>query len=75
MLGLDVLIDERCKPWVLEVNHNPAMSIFFDEDTSMMHRRYTNEDINMTDLYVKARVVGDAIKLARKSRVDIAEIG
>ena len=72
VLGLDVLIDENCKPWVIEVNHNPALSIFFDEEASMVHRRYTDEDINMTDLYVKARVVGDAIKLAKKSNESVS---
>ncbi len=24
ILGIDVMIDEKCKPWLLEVNHAPS---------------------------------------------------
>lgn len=74
VLGFDVLIDEKLKPWVVEINHNPSLSIYFDDEAGMQHKRYTDEDINQTDLYVNARVVGDTIKLAKKSRSAIAEI-
>ena len=30
LLGLDVLIDHNLKPWVLEINDMPTMSIYFD---------------------------------------------
>ena len=74
VLGLDVLIDSDLKPWVIEVNHNPSLSIYFDDEAGMQHKRYTDADINQTDLYVNARVVGDTIKLAKKSRSAIAEL-
>ena len=74
VLGLDVLIDRDLKPWVIEVNHNPSLSIYFDDEAGMVHKRYTDEDINQTDLYVNSRVVGDTIKLAKKSRSAIADV-
>ena len=37
-------------------------------------KRHTEEDVNKTDLYVNARVVQDAIELARKKRGEVAEI-
>ena len=57
VLGLDVLIDENLKPWVLEINDNPSLSIYFDSEAGMEHKRYTEADINQTDLYVNSRVV------------------
>ena len=69
-----MLIDQDCKPWVIEVNHNPSLSIYFDDSAGMDHKRVTDADINQTDLYVNARVVTDTIKLAKKSRSAIAEL-
>ena len=40
----------------------------------MQHKRYTDADINQTDLYVNSRVVTDTIKLAKKTRDAIADI-
>ena len=73
VLGLDVLIDSKLKPWVLEINDNPSLSIYFDSNPGMGGPRHTDADINQTDLYVNSRVVGDAINLARKSRAKLAE--
>ena len=35
VLGLDVLIDQNLKPWVLEINDNPSLSIYFDDEARM----------------------------------------
>jgi len=26
-MGIDILIDARCKPWLLEINGNPSLNI------------------------------------------------
>ena len=30
ILGLDLLIDDKLKAWVLEINDNPSLDIYFD---------------------------------------------
>ena len=32
ILGIDILIDEALKAWVLEVNINPSLNIYFEGD-------------------------------------------
>ena len=46
VLGLDVLIDRELKPWVLEINDNPSLSIYFDSSVEMGGHRHTEEDVN-----------------------------
>jgi hypothetical protein len=48
---------------VLEINDNPSLDIYFDQ-LFMQHKVHNESDICPVDLYVKARVVTDAIKLS-----------
>ena len=73
MLGIDVLIDENLKPWILEVNCNPTMSIYYSSEAGPGIRHYES-DINPTDLYVKSRVIQDTILLAKKPRSKLETI-
>jgi len=70
-LGFDLLIDDKLKTWILEVNDHPSLNIYFDKEY-MSHRVMTEEDVCPMDLYVKSRVTRDTIILAKK--VAISEI-
>lgn len=48
---------------MLEINDNPSLDIYFDQ-LFMQHKVHNESDICPVDLYVKARVVTDAIKLS-----------
>lgn len=54
VMGLDVLIDENQKAWILEINGNPSLSIYYDDSAGMEHKKHTEEDVNLTDLYVNS---------------------
>lgn len=54
--GVDVLIDDKLGAWVLEINDNPSLDIYFDT-LFMQHKAHDEADVCPVDLYVKARVV------------------
>ncbi len=65
-MGFDLILDEKLKAWVLEVNDHPSLNIYHSTeflDTRPKH----DEDVCPIDLYVKSRVVKDCINLARKT--------
>jgi hypothetical protein len=67
-LGFDLLIDDKLKTWILEVNDHPSLNIYFDKEY-MSHRVMTEEDVCPLDLYVKSRVTRDTIILAKKTAI------
>ena len=74
ILGLDLLIDQDLKAWVLEVNDHPSLNIYFDSNCSLEHREMTDADICEVDMYVKSRLTKDVIMLAKKNRASLADI-
>ena len=74
ILGLDLLIDKSLKAWVLEVNNNPSLNIYFDNSSSLEPREMTDTDICEVDMYVKSRLTKDVIMLAKKNRASLADI-
>lgn len=32
ILGLDVLVDKKHKPWIMEINANPSLNIFLERE-------------------------------------------
>ena len=67
-MGLDLLIDSNLKACALEINANPSLDIYFDQ-LFMQHKVHTDADVCPVDLYVKSRVVSDAIRLAQKKKI------
>lgn len=66
ILGFDLLIDENLKAWILEINDNPSLNIYFDTEY-MRTKKMEEYDICQVDLYVKGALVTDTILLAKKS--------
>ena len=70
ILGLDLLLDQDLRAWILEVNDHPSLSIYFDPGFMGSRGRMSEQDIEEVDLFVKARVVKDTIKLAKKKSLE-----
>ena len=70
ILGVDLLIDEQLKAWVLEINDNPSLDIYFDP-AHMSNTRCYDSDICPVDLHVKSKVVTDTFKLVSKAKSKI----
>lgn len=32
IIGMDVLIDKKNKPWIMEINSNPSLNIFLERE-------------------------------------------
>ena len=74
MLGIDIMIDEDLKPWLLEINGNPSLSIDFDPDKDKTSKKRAETIISPIDLYVKSSVIEDSILITRKKPENIAKI-
>ena len=46
IIGVDVIFDEFCEPWLLEINANPSMSISRSEKGS--------REVSQLDYYIKS---------------------
>jgi len=68
VLGVDILIDQDLKPWLLEINNNPSLNIEHDTEVAK------SGPISPVDLVVKSKVVEDAILLARKKPEKLIEL-
>lgn len=48
IVGVDIIFDENCKPWLLEINANPSMGL--------LKANYENrDDISQLDYYIKSQ--------------------
>ena len=51
ILGLDVIMDEQGKPWILEINANPSLNI---EASGTSAKKERSENISPIDLHIKS---------------------
>jgi hypothetical protein len=64
------MIDAKLKAWILEVNAGPSLNICFQtEEINHMGRKVKQQEvgeIDPVDMFVKTKVVSDAINLTRE---------
>lgn len=67
------MIDADLKAWVLELNHNPSLDIYFSSEY-MSGKKMTDDDICPVDFHVKSKVISDTLHLVGKKLSTIASI-
>jgi D-alanine-D-alanine ligase-like ATP-grasp enzyme len=60
VFGLDILIDSKLQPWILEINSNPSLNVYSGTPENTVE---SNKNISEVDLYLKSLVLYDAIRL------------
>lgn len=80
IVGVDVIIDDQGRPWLLEANATPSMAVEFSADSAQRtgptdyRAKALSEKqapISAVDFYVKTRVVADAVRLCSQDLKDI----
>lgn len=87
VIGVDVLLDSKCRPWILEINASPSLNIdstvkevietepMVITNNPIKHKLNEPKSkyaISNVDLHVKSMALGHAVKLCKKS-VDYIE--
>lgn len=79
VLGFDILLDENLKPWILEINNNPSLNIYHEDENNPDKKLKKNiSKISPLDLHVKSMVVEDTLKImsmSNEKKISIAKEG
>ena len=73
VFGFDILLDSKRKAWLLEINDHPSMSIicckndrqYIDARGHKSNCSHEECPVSKTDLYVKAMLNSDVLRLLR----------
>lgn len=49
ILGIDVILDDQCNPWILEINASPSLNV-----ESSSAKSETGDNVSPVDLHVKS---------------------
>ena len=66
IFGFDILIDEKLKAWLIEINDHPSLNTYLCK--AYMGCNHKDCAVSPVDAYVKKQVVSDAITLVMKAR-------
>ena len=65
IIGIDILLDQNNKAWLMEINANPSMNMFLEKiNTEGEYERTLSE----LDKYLKWLVIEDAIKIVKSKK-------
>ena len=62
VLGVDILVDQNRKPWLLEINSNPSLNIGHED----LNDPKAKEIISPIDKFVKEKVIEDCLLIVKK---------
>lgn len=82
IIGVDIIFDKDLNPFLLEINSNPSLNVDFSTEDALekknkggivykseKDRLTENNEISLIDLYVKKKVLGDAVRLFKAHRI------
>lgn len=69
-MGFDVFIDKDLKAWLFEINDHPSLNINIEKEGA----KSLLKEVSEIDKYLKVKILGEAIKLMKKKRVNRADI-
>jgi tubulin polyglutamylase TTLL11 len=71
VMGVDIMLGGDGRPWLIEINANPSFKIDFEIETSP---GVTQSIVSELDLYVKRKVIEDALEILQVKRNDQMKI-
>jgi hypothetical protein len=59
---VDILLDKKLNAWLMEVNANPSLCMFFEKDI-VPGEPEPERILSEIDKYIKTMVIGEAVKI------------
>lgn len=65
LIGIDIMLDQNCKAWLMEINANPSLNMFLERQNEKGEYEKTLCEL---DKYLKTLIIDDAIKIMRSKK-------